>query len=157
MKRLALIVVVVIPAFASGVVFKGGWQRFTTLPYCEVARNAQHFHGKMIRAKSTLIFGSDGMYVFEDCDPVSALASLVEFEGARTSRITRSYTEEVLVSDSQDKIQKVDAVITGRFDAEFSRSCWAPAFRIAATEIEFVSPVTEFKPPASESGLRTRH
>ena len=156
MKRLALIVAVVIPVFAAGVVFKGMWQRFATLPYCEVARNAQHFHGKTIRTKATLIFGSDGMYVFEDCDPVSALASLVEFEGAR-SRITRTYTEEVLVSDSPDQIQKVDAVITGRFAAEFSPGCWAPAFRIAATEIEFVSPVTEFKPPASESGLRTRH
>ena len=157
MKRLALIVVVVIPAFAAGVIIKGVWQRFTALPYCEIARNAERYDGETIRARATLIFGSDGMYVFEDCDPVSALASLVEFDGSDASRLRRSYVDEILVSGKEARINKVEAVITGRFDAKFSPGCWAPAFRIVVTEIQFMSSVTEYEPRGLDSSSRTRH
>ncbi len=156
MKRLALIVVV-IPAFAAGVILNGVWQRLTTLPYCEIARNAERYHGETIRARATLIFGSDGMYVIEDCDPVSALASLVEFDGSNASRLRRNYVDEVLVPGHEARINKVDAIITGRFDAQFSPGCWVPAFRIVATEIQFRSRLTEYKPPGLDSSTRARH
>jgi len=130
-----------------------------TLPYCEMARNAEQYHGRIIRVRATLIFGSDGVYVYEDCDPVSALASLVEFEGSTGDNPTaRNYVEEVLVSGEKDGIKKVDAVVTGLFDGEFSRGCWGPQFHISATNIELMSPVSDYRPTTSnDEELRTRH
>jgi len=45
---------------------------FSEAPYREVARNGEWYHHKIIRVRAMLIFGSGGMYVFEDCDPVYA-------------------------------------------------------------------------------------
>jgi hypothetical protein len=111
------------------------------LPYCEVARNPDLYHGKVIRVRANLSYGSDGMYVVEDCDPVSALASLVELEGSEhTGSKARSYVEEMLMAQTEFQAKKIDVVIVGRFDGEFSPGCWLPKYRIAATSIEQVSP-----------------
>lgn len=111
------------------------------LPYCEVARNPERYHGKVIRVRATLSFGSGGMYVVEDCDPVSALASLVELEGSEGSGPTgRNYVNEMLTDQTEFQVKKINTVITGRFDGEYSRGCWLPTYRIAATSIEKVSP-----------------
>ena len=133
------------------------WQRARTLPYCEVARNAERYHGQVVTVRARVIFGSEGMYVFEECDPVSALASLVELGGNLQHHVNRTYVEEVLVDGNRNPSQQAEAIIAGRFNGEFSRGCWAPAFHIAATKIELVSPVTAYAPvPSSDSGLRTR-
>jgi hypothetical protein len=98
------------------------------------------------------------MYVFEDCDPISALASWVELEGSETGRLEGNYVDEILVANNQEGVSQVDAIIMGRFNGEFSRGCWAPAFHITATEIRFVSPVTKFELVASSDyPIRTRH
>lgn len=154
----ATIFAVALSTFAAGSSATLWWQRTKTLPYCEVARNAESYHGKVITVRAKVIFGSDGLYVFEDCDPVSALASLVNLEGDSQRLATRSYVEEVLVDGNPAPIQQAEAIISGRFDGEFSRGCWGPAFQIAATKIELVSAVTEYAPvPSSDSGSRTRH
>jgi hypothetical protein len=121
------------------------WSRVHTIPYCRVARNADSYAGRYIRVKGRLIFGSDGMYIFESCDPVEALASLVEFDGDRTSQ-TRNYVDEVLVTGEKSRVQTAEALIEGDFDANFSRGCWGPKFRIAARKIQLVSPVIQYSP-----------
>jgi len=134
------------------------WKGTSTLPYCEVARNAELYHGQVITVRARVIFGSEGMYVFEECDPVAALASGVEFDGVMHSQTTGTFVEEVLVDGNRNPTQQAEAIIAGRFNGEFSRGCWGPAFKIAATKIELVSPVTEYAPiPSAEPGMRTRH
>ena len=111
------------------------------LPYCEVARHPGLYHGKVVRVRATLSFGSDGMYVFEDCDPVSALASLVELEDSEGAEPkARNYVDEMLTDQAEFQVRKIDSIIVGRFDGEFSTGCWLPKYRIAATSIEKVSP-----------------
>jgi hypothetical protein len=111
------------------------------LPYCEVARNPELHNGKVIRVRATLSFGSGGMYVIEDCDPVSALASLVELEGSeQAGPKARNYVDEMLTDQTEFQVKKIDTIIVGRFDGEFSTGCWLPKYRIAATSIEKVSP-----------------
>ena len=157
MKRVLLILTIIVVGIAGAIPLKTALRPFAPTPYCEIARNAASYHGKTVRAKARLILGSGGMYVFENCDPVSALASLVELEGAETNRLKGNYVEEVLVAKNQENVSKVDAIISGRFNGEFSRGCWAPAFHIAATEIEFVSPVTKYELAKTDYPMRTRH
>src|SRR5688572_27624283 len=96
MKKLTIKVLIALLTFIIGVGAVMSWFLLgknpvkesgpQPLPYCEVARNPELYHGKVIRVRATLSFGSGGMYVVEDCDPVSALASLVELEGSEGSR-----------------------------------------------------------------------
>jgi hypothetical protein len=158
-KRVLLIATIIVVGIGGAIPPKTGLRPFASTPYCEIARNAASYHGKTVRAKARLILGSGGgMYVFENCDPVSALASLVELEGAETNRLKGNYVEEVLVAKNQENVSEVDAIISGRFNGEFSRGCWAPAFHIAATEIEFISPLTKYEVSAiSDYPMRTKH
>ena len=111
------------------------------LPYCWVARNPGLYHGEVIRVRATLPIGPDGMYVFEDCAPVSALASLVELEGSEGAGArARNYVDEVLTDRTGDQIKEIQTIIVGRFDGEFSTGCWRPKYRIVATSIEKAAP-----------------
>lgn len=157
MKRIVFRLAVALLTFALGVTALMTWRNLRTLPYCEMARNAGQYHGKVVSVRATLIFGSDGMYVYEDCDPVSALASLVELEGSKSDNpIARDYVQEVLVSGEKDSVKKVDAVITGLFDGEYSRGCWLPQFHIKATSIELKSPVSNYSPVPSNTRIQRR-
>ncbi len=158
MRRIILSFAVALCAFAAGLTSTKIWQSYSTLPYCEVARNAEHYHGKIIRVRATLNFGADGLYVYEDCDPVSALASAVQLQDPKD--VQNSIYVEVLLSGNKDKIKKAEAIILGHFDGEFSIGCWGPAFRIAASKIELVSPVSDYAQISSPSEgiqLRMRH
>jgi len=95
MRRLTLRLAVALIAFAVGLAAFAVWRSQKTVAYCEVARNAEKYHNKIVRVKATIIFGSGGMYIFEDCDPVEALASLVEMDQADYCD-TRGYVEELL-------------------------------------------------------------
>jgi len=111
------------------------------LPYCEVARNPGQYHGQVIRVRATLSFGSGGMYIVEDCDPVSSLSSLVEIDGSGDAfPKARNYVDEMLTDQTEVQIRKVNAIITGRFNGEFSNGCHLPAYHIAAQNIQVVSP-----------------
>jgi hypothetical protein len=157
MRRLSLRVAVGLIAFAIGLGVFAVWRSRKTLAYCEVARNAEKYHNKTVRVKATIIFGSGGMYIFEDCDPVEALASLVEMDQADYCD-TRSYVEELLVRTENPSLKKVEAVVEGRFDAEFSKGCWGPKFHIAACRVELLTPVSDYHPPqVGEEGLRMKH
>jgi hypothetical protein len=157
MRRVILSVAAVVIGFVVGVGASRLWWSSQTLPYCEVARNAEWYHNRMVRVKARLIFGSGGMYVFEECNPVEALASKVELKGASGTG-GRGYVDEVLVSGEKPQVKKVDAIIEGRFNAKFSKGCWGPKYHIAATKIELMSAVTDFKPvPRDETSRRTRH
>jgi hypothetical protein len=134
------------------------WQRTRTLSYCTVARDAQTYHGQVITIRARAIFGSRGIYLYEDCDPTAALVSLVELDGAPHVFQGPGYVEEVLVERDQTEMKQADVIISGRFDGEYSMGCWSPAFHIAATRIELVSPLTDVPVnPSSDSGLRTKH
>ena len=151
MKRLTIKVLIGLLTFIVGVGAAMSWFLLKKnpakesgpqpLPYCEVARNPELHHGKVIRVRATLSLGSDGMYVIEDCDPVSALASLVELEGSEPSEPkARNYVAEMLTDQTEFEVKKLDTIIVGRFDGKFSKGCWRPKYRIAATSIEKVSP-----------------
>ena len=128
-----------------------------TVAYCEVARNGEDYHNKVIRVKATLILSSGAAYIYEDCDPVEALASLVEMDGTSESD-TRDYVEQLLVQATDSSLKKVDAIIEGRFNAEFSRGCWGPKYSIAASKVELLTPVSDYVPPQiGEEGLRMKH
>jgi hypothetical protein len=127
-----------------------------TVAYCEVARNAERYHNKTIRVRATLILSSDAIYIYEDCDPVEALASLVEFDGSESD--TRGFVEQLLVQRSDSSLKKVDAIIEGRFDGEYSLGCWGPKYHIALSKVELLTAVSDYVPPQSgEAGLRTKH
>lgn len=157
MRRIILNIAVAAVTFASAASFTSILRKPSALPYCAIARNAESYNGKTIRTRATLIFGEGRMYVYEDCDPVSALASAVEFEGSPEKQLTRNYVEELLVEGSPERINKVEAIITGRFNGEYSRGCWGPAFHIAAVEIQLLSPVIAYQPQAADSTSRIRH
>jgi hypothetical protein len=157
MRRLVFTAAVALFAFTIGVGAFLLWRSSQTLPYCEVARNGEWYHNKIIRVRATLIFGSGGMYVYEDCDPVEAFASMVELDGTISAR-GHNYVNEVLVTGNRAPVRKVDAVIEGRFDAKASTGCWRPKYHIAATKIQLLSAVTDYHPTsADETPLRARH
>jgi hypothetical protein len=150
MNRLTVKVIIAVMTFTIGAFAAMSWffikrnlvKELSShpLPYCEVARNPERYNGKIIRVRATLSFGSDGMYVVEDCDPISALSSLVELEGSEGRSLKAgNYVNEMLTDQTEFQIKKIDTIIVGQFDGEYSRGCWAPKYRIAATNIEKVS------------------
>ena len=124
------------------------------LPYCQVARNAESYHNTDIVVRARIFFDDSGVYVYEDCDPVEALAACVVFDDHHPL-IGPAYVEKLLVrSDEERQLKTAEAVIEGRFDAEASPGCWAPKFRIEATSMKVVSTITDYIPPQSEEAPR---
>jgi len=155
MKRLIKVAAIVI-AFVLGLAGSFIWQNPPTLPYCEVARNGERYHNKIIRVKATLFLGSDSFYIYEDCDPVEALASLVHVSGANEIDIAGEANQ--LLVPAQGSLKKADAIIEGRFNAKFSLGCYGPKYRIAASKVELLAPVSDATPPLfNEEGLRMKH
>ncbi len=88
---------------------------------------------------------------------MEALASLVEMDRADYSD-TRGYVQELLLRTKDSSLKKVEAVIEGRFNAEFSTGCWGPKYHIAAIRVELLAPVTDYSPPQiGDEGLRMKH
>ena len=159
MRKLILIVVALIFGVAAGLGSSELWLRARVLPYCEVARNAEAYHMRFVRVKAKLHVGKFGTYIYEDCDPVEALAASVELESGVRSTFGIGYVNESLVS-APSQVKMADAIIEGEFDAHASPGCWAPKFRITASKVELTSPLEDFVPPMSnEDGpsLRLKH
>ena len=127
------------------------------VPYCQVARNAEMYHNEEILVTARIFVGESGVYVFEDCDPVEALAAGVEMDG-KHPEIGPGYVNKLLLNDDKPNTQTAQALIKGRFDAYASTGCWAPKFRIYAEKVELVSSLTDYKPPQTDGpALRTKH
>ena len=109
--------------------------RVRTLPYCTLATNAESYHMKNVRVQGRVNFGSHAMYVYEECDPVEALASAVDYDGELPTGGT-----------ADPPLRVADAIIEGEFDAHYSKGCWGPKFHIAARKIEIISPVQSYVP-----------
>lgn len=155
MKKLIKVAGVVV-AIVLGLAWAFLWQSPETLPYCEVARNGERYHNKIVRVKATLGIYSDAVYIYEDCDPVEALGSLVGVSGA--NEIDTDGEENQLLVPAQDSRKRVEAIVEGRFNAKFSLGCWGPKYRIVASHVELLSPVSDATPPLSnEEGLRLKH
>jgi hypothetical protein len=143
--------------FLSGPAKISYWKVFGPLPYCDVARNADLYHNTNILVRARIIFDGSGVYVYEDCDPVEAMAASVVIDGNHPL-IGPEYVDKLLVQGEERQLKTAEAVIEGLFDAEASTGCWAPKFRIEARKIDLVSPVTNYAPPVvSEEGLRLKH
>ncbi len=135
MRKFIPIFVALIFGVGAGLGSSELWLRARVLPYCKVAKNADAYHMKFIRVKAKVNFGREGMTIYEDCDPVEALAASVEFEdgpilGPGEPNDPARSTE----------IKTADAIIEGEFDAQSSTGCWAPKFRIRASKVELISP-----------------
>ena len=157
MRKLILIVVAFIFGTAVGLGSSELWLRARTLPYCTVAKNGESYHMRYVRVRARIFFRTDGMYVYEDCDPVEALAATVELEGEQ-SATGIGYVDELLVSGTRPQIKVADAVIEGEFNAHASRGCWAPKYRISARKIHLISPIQNYEPPQTDDdGTRLKH
>ena len=158
MRKAAFLVLAFLCALTAGVQSSNVWSRIQpAIPYCRVAKNAEWYHGRYIRVRSRLVFGTSGTYVFESCDPVEALASLVEMQ-AQPNSSAPGYVDEVLVTGEKPQVQTADAIIEGVFDAHSSTGCWAPKFHIQATNIQLMSEVRPYSlPDDSDDGLRNKH
>jgi hypothetical protein len=157
MARLSFILILALLALAVGFVVLSLSRSPQTVAYCEVARNGERFHNEIVRVRARLIFDSRAAYIYEDCDPVEALASLVEMDDASGSD-SSGYVEQLLVQASESSLKQVDVVIEGRFNAEFSTGCWRPKYHIAAQNVEQLSSVSDYTPPQfGEEGLRMKH
>jgi hypothetical protein len=158
MRKLILIVVALVLGTAVGLSSSELWRRARTLPYCKVANNADSYHKRLVRVKARIHFRAGGMYIYEDCDPVEALAASVDLEGGPMASGNRYVNELLLSGESQGKV--ADAIVEGEFDAYASTGCWAPKFRIAAQKIELTSSISDYVPPASDAdgpALRVKH
>jgi hypothetical protein len=126
------------------------------MPYCSVATNGDVFHHSLIRVKARVFINANGIHVYEDCDPVEALAASLELPlTGVTGR--QDYLDQAIVTGETD-LKTADAIIEGLFDGHASTGCWSPKFRITATKVELISTPTDYAPPPSEnSGLRTKH
>ena len=95
--------------------------------------------------------------MYEDCDAIEALAASVVI-GENHPLNGPAYVENLLVTGEKPQLKTAQALIEGRFDAHASPGCWAPKFRIDATNIELVSSVTDYISPQTEGeGIRTKH
>lgn len=128
------------------------------LPYCQVARNAEMYHDTEILVNARIFVDESGVYVYEDCDPVEALAAGVVINENSPS-IGLEYVDKLLLSaNNKPNRQTAQALIKGHFDAHASTGCWAPKFQIHAEKIELLSSLTEYKPPQTEGpSTRLKH
>lgn len=165
MKRCLRLLGIAVTTFAlgCGVYLLSGpariiyWKVFGPMSYCDLARNAAWYHNTNVLVRARIIFDESGVYIYEDCDPVEALAASVVIDGHHPL-VGPEYVDKLLVQGEQRHLKTADAVIEGVFDAEATRGCWAPKFRIEARNIKVVSPVTDYTPPVvSEEGLRLKH
>ena len=163
-KRVAHKILTALVTFAVGVSLSLNWTLpLRSLAYCELARNAERYHGREVRVRARLL-GTEtpnGYVIFQlECDDVEALASWVEIAEARVSEpATVELREKMFAPKSEDTHREVEAVLTGRFDGEFSTGCWGPKFKISEAAIEQVLSVSEKPIPRTddEVPLRLRH
>jgi hypothetical protein len=159
MRKLIPITVALVLGAGIGLGSFEVWVHARTLPYCKVANNADSYHMRFVRVKARIHFGTGGVYIYEDCDPVEALAASVELEGDRAASGI-GYVNELLVSGGESHVKVADAIIEGEFDAHASPGCWSPKFHIAARKIELISSVSDYVPPAIDGdgpALRVKH
>lgn len=148
MRKLIALVVALSAGIGAGFGSSELWVRARVLPYCKVANNADSYHMRFVRVKAKLYIHKDGTSIYENCDPVEALAAFVEYEGGQPA------------FSGSSQLKTADAIIEGEFNAQYSSGCWGPKFHIMATKIELTSPVVDFVPPVSESdgpALRLKH
>ena len=159
MRKLIPLIVALVFGVGAGIGSSELLLRVRVLPYCKVAKNAESYHMRFVRVKAKVHFGDWGTYIYEDCDPVAALASSVVLAGEDRAAPGIGYVNELLLS-GPPRLKTADAIIEGEFDAHATRGCWAPKFRINATKIELASPVKDVELQENEDGsggLRVKH
>lgn len=142
MRKFISIVVALIIGVSAGLGSSAIWVRARLLPYCTVAKNADAYHMKFVRVKAKVHFGDSGTYIYEDCDPVEALAASIEFKSGDRPTLGMGYVNELLLSGGP-QTKSADAIVEGEFDAHASPGCWAPKFRIIASNVELTSPIQD--------------
>ena len=130
--------------------------RLEVLPYCQVARNPEIYDQREILVNARVSVSGAGIYVFEDCDSVDALAANVLID--ENSPLTGPGSGyNLLLSNNKPKTQTAQALIKGRFHKQ-GMSCWLPEFLITAEKIELLTPLTNYKPPQTKGpSIRLKH
>lgn len=127
------------------------------VPYCEVARNAETYHDQEIFVTARIFVDEHGVSVYEDCDPVEALAAWVVSDEKHPFSVS-GYVDELLLADNKPNTQTAQALLRGRFDAYWSNGCYGPKFRIDAKSIELLSALTDDTPPQTDGpSIRMKH
>lgn len=151
------IVMMVAALFGIGVGLSSSdlWVRVHTIPYCKVATNADSYDARFIRVRARVFFSDGGISVYEDCDPVEALAARVEFA---ESPGPGHYLKALMLTGQQTAVKTADAIIEGEFNGHYSRGCYGPKFHITARKIELISDVTDYVPPQTDGPpIRIKH
>lgn len=150
--------------FVVGVSLSSNWVGpGRVLPYCELAKNADGYHGRTVRVRAHVSGEAPTIYTIfhSECDPVEALASRVEVAHAEVSSPEiRELWERLSGSRGDGAVRKAEVVLSGRFDGQFSNGCWGPKFKISEAKIERVISVSETRLPTfnpDEVPLRIRH
>ena len=133
MRKFISIVVALVFGVGAGLGSSELWLRARTLPYCQVAKNADAYHMRVVRVKAKVYFGRYGMYIAEDCDPDEALAASVEFKDGPILGPVNEFKSPM-------QTKTADAIVEGEFDANFSPGCFGPKFHILASKVELISP-----------------
>ena len=143
MRKVISIVAALVFGVGAGLGSSELWSRTRVVPYCKVAKNAEAYHMSFIRVKGKVHFGRNGMMIYEDCDPVEALAASVEFEDGPIlgPNVDHDYVNEYSLYSPPRQTKTADAIVEGEFDAKASPGCWGPKFRIVAREVELISPL----------------
>lgn len=158
MRKFISIVVALIVGVSAGLGSSAIWVRARVLPYCTVANNADAYHLEFVRVKAKVQFDHGEIFIYEDCDPIEALASWVKVENADWPIPGPIHEKRWLLSDSTTKT--ADAIVEGEFNAEHSLGCYGPKFRILASKVKLISPVQDYVPPVSDGegpALRLKH
>jgi hypothetical protein len=143
MRKLIALVAALVFGVGSGLGSSEFWSRTRVQPFCKVAKNADAYHMSFIRVKAKVHFGRNGMMIYEDCDPVEALAAWVEFKDGPVLGPNRDpdYVNDYYLLSKLGQTKTADAIVEGKFDATASPGSWGPKFRIVASEVELISPV----------------
>ena len=148
--------------FAVGVTLCLSWTTpVPTLAYCELAKNAEKYHGREVRVRA-FVKGSREMPSLywthhPECAPFKSLDAKVEMDRAAALKPeVVELWQKLSAPVAEDSFRRGEVVLGGRFydDAGPGLGGWAGArFRIADARIEQIISVSEQRRPMTEEEM----
>ena len=150
MKRVAHKILLVLLTFAVGVTLTLNWTTpVPTLAYCELAKNAEKYHGREVRVRAFVTGGGEALRLsthHPECAPSKVLDSVVEMNRAATLKPEFVELRRRLSAPApEDMFWKAEVVLSGRFHDESgpAHGWLGLRFRISDARIEQVISVSE--------------
>jgi hypothetical protein len=164
MRRIVLAIAHLIPrltvallTFVLGVTLTQVWFHFTprSVTLCELARHPDWYNHTMVRVKAPAFGVYEGILLADvPCQSLEAWAEVELAKDVPQTSASFEAFESFVKHDFSREHKKADAEVIGRFDQHASMGCFGPRFGIAASSVEFTSPVTVELMPEREKGAR---